>query len=418
MGGRRFWTDRVFRVVIVVAVFSLVTGFAVFAFPSTKTDQTNAIDFSTFYCAGLMVRQGFGHRLYDVADQTHCLSEVRSAGVFYVRPPFESLLFIPLSCFSYRRAYLLWTLTSVLMLVISAHLIDSLTAVSRAITQYTNIRADIAFLLCIFVTFSPFTTSLMLGQDAALVLLIYTLICVLLVRRRDLGAGLLLGCALFKFQLVLPFAVVLLLRRKWRALVGLSASGALLVLASVAISGRLVLVQYARFLRNPDPSINLLGLYPTYMPNVRGLLSLLLGNFSCTRSITILTITVSCLLVCLAARYWNDDNLKLSFAVALLASLLSTYHLHNYDLTLLLLAIPIICGERLSRVAKWAIAAILIPPLHLLLITHGIYALMFVPVAVLLLSAISVLRTQGICARQGAALNGEPTTKAVSGNLV
>ena len=183
MEARRFWTDRVFRAVLTTAVFSLVTGFAVFSFPSTKADQTNAIDFSTFYCAGLMVRQGFGHRLYSVEDQKHCLSQVGSAGVFYLRPPFESLLFIPLSYFSYPRAYLLWTLTSVLMLVVSAYLIDLLTAASGVITQYTNFRADIAFLLCIFVTFSPFTTSLMLGQDATLVLLIYTLTFVLLVRR-------------------------------------------------------------------------------------------------------------------------------------------------------------------------------------------------------------------------------------------
>ncbi|MGO8792466.1 MAG: glycosyltransferase family 87 protein [Terriglobia bacterium] len=395
MEARRFWTDRVFRAVLTTAVFSLVTGFAVFSFPSTKADQTNAIDFSTFYCAGLMVRQGFGHRLYSVEDQKHCLSQVGSAGVFYLRPPFESLLFIPLSYFSYPRAYLLWTLTSVLMLVVSAYLIDLLTAASGVITQYTNFRADIAFLLCIFVTFSPFTTSLMLGQDATLVLLIYTLTFVLLVRRRDLGAGLLLGCALFKFQLVLPLAFVLLLRRKWHVLLGLGASGAILLLSSVAICGRVVLVQYTRFLRDPDPNINLLRLYPSYMPNARGMLSLMLGSFCSARSIAILTIAVSFLLVCLAAGYWNDDNPKLSFAVALLASLLSTYHLHNYDLTLLLLAIPIICGERLSRVARWAIAAILIPPLHLLLMTHGIYALMFVPVTALLLSAISVLRYQG-----------------------
>ena len=101
------------------------------------------------------------------------------------------------------------------------------------------------------------------------------------------------------------------------------------------------------------------------------------------------------LLVCWAARIWKDDQPKLSLGVALLASLLSTYHLHNYDLTLLLLAVPMVWTERLSRAAKWAVVAMFLPPLHLFLITHGIYTLMVAPITVLLLSAISVLRAQG-----------------------
>ena len=398
MEARGFSTDRVLRTAIIGLVIISVIGFAALSFPSTKTDQANSIDFSTFYCAGRMVRQGLGHSLYDVAEQSRCLSEVRSVGIFYLRPPFESLLFIPLSYLNYRRAYLLWTLASVLMLGVSAHFIELETAASRKITQHTNIRADFGLLLGICVTFSPFTTGLMLGQDAALVLLVYTFALVLLVRRRELGAGLMLGGALLKFQLVLPLALILLLRRKWRVLVGVSASGAFLTLVSVAISSRQVLHQYPHFLLNPDPHLHLLGPEPWYMPNIRGLLTLLLGNFFSSRSITRLTLAVSSLLICLAARFWNDDDLKLSFAVALLASLLSSYHLHNYDLTLLLLAIPMAVGDRPSRAAKWAVVALLISPLHLFLMTHGIYALMFVPVAGLLLSAISALRAQRISA--------------------
>ena len=411
MEARRSLIDRVVRIVAVAAVFSLVVGYAIFLFPSTKTDQTSGTDFSEFYCAGLMVRQGLGHRLYDLAEQARCQSAVASVRAFYLRPPFESLLFIPLSYLNYRHAYLLWTLASVLMLVISAHFIESLTTASRAITRHTHIWADFGLLLALFVTFSPFATSLVLGQDAALVLLIYTLVFVLLVRRQEVAAGLVLGCALFKFQMVLPLTLILLLRRKWGALVGLSASGAVLVLISVAISGRQVLLQYPRLLLTPGPYRKLLGWTPLCMPNVRGLLTLLLGNFSSTATITFLTIMVSFLLVCLAARFWNDDQPKLSFGAALLASLLTSYHLYHYDLTLLLLAIPIVFGEQLSRAAKWSAVPFFIPPLHVFLLERGIYSLMFVPMAGLLVGAISVLRSRRISARRCAAFGGEPAAK-------
>jgi hypothetical protein len=126
------------------------------------------------------------------------------------------------------------------------------------------------------------------------------------------------------------------------------------------------------------------------MPNVRGLLTLLLGRFSSPTGITLLTLTVSFLLVGVAARFCHDDDPKLSWGVALLASLLSSYHLHNYDLTLLLLAIPLVWKGKVHRAAKWAVAALLLPPVHLFFITHSIYALMFVPVMVLLVSGIYV----------------------------
>lgn len=395
MEARRFLQDRVMRIAVISVVVLLVMGFAVISYPSPQGGKSNATDFATFYCAGRMVRQGLGHRLYDVAEQSRCLSEVQSVGVYYLRPPFESLLFVPLSYLGYHRAYLLWTLASVLMLVVSAHFIDRETAVSSTLTRYTGVRADLGLLVGIFVTFSPFTTGLVLGQDATLVLLIYTLAFVLLRRRQEFGAGLALGCALFKFPLVFPLALILLLRRKWRVLAGLGASGVFLALVSVAMCGRQVLSQYPRFLRNPDPYLNLLGLKPTYMPNVRGLLTLLLGGFGSPQSISILTAVFSLALIGLAARFWTDDQPQRSLGVALLAALLSTYHLHNYDLTLLLLAVPLVWNERLSRTAKWAVVTLLISPLHLFLIAHGVYALMVLPVAGVLAGAISVLRTEG-----------------------
>jgi hypothetical protein len=53
---------------------------------------------------------------------------------------------------------------------------------------------------------------------------------------------------LFKFQLLIPFAAILLMRRNWYVLNGFSITGSLLVLVSIVISGLRVLVEYPKLL--------------------------------------------------------------------------------------------------------------------------------------------------------------------------
>jgi len=98
-----------------------------------------------------------------------------------------------------------------------------------------------------------------------------------------------------------------------------------------------------------------------------------------------------------AARNWNDEQLGLSFSAAVLAAQLASYHLYNYDLTLLLLPVSIVCGELagqeralLRPVLLVTLVALFIPPLHRLLLLHSMYALMFVPILMLFLEIIRV----------------------------
>jgi hypothetical protein len=55
-------------------------------------------DFPDFYAAARMVREGYGHQLYDVLAQDQF--QIRYAGrtgTYYIHPPFETLLFLPIS---------------------------------------------------------------------------------------------------------------------------------------------------------------------------------------------------------------------------------------------------------------------------------------------------------------------------------
>ena len=79
-------------------------------------------DFSTFYSGASMVRQGLGKQLYDEATQYRIQLQfaagvsIRQGPLPYIHPPFEALLFIPFTWFSYPTAYLLWDLLNLVFL--------------------------------------------------------------------------------------------------------------------------------------------------------------------------------------------------------------------------------------------------------------------------------------------------------------
>ena len=379
-------TERAIRFAAVVAVSSLIVGVALFSFPTQRSDDPR--DFSQFYSAAQIVRQGLGRNLYDLQTQAEFQSKVASVHVFYNHPPFETLLFLPLTLFSYRAAYTLWTLISVGLLVGAALLIESQTKVSMTISRYARVRADFGLAFVLFLTFAPATTCLLLGQDSMLTLLIYTLVFVLLRCGEEFRAGCVLACGLFKFQLIVPFVLILLLRRKWPAAWGFAVAGSLLILASIGVSGISVLAAYPRFLLFESRFQQIAGFAPEYMPNIRGALYLFINGRFGSLTFGLLVVVLSGLALWLAARNWRDEQFGLSFSAAIFATLLASYHLYDYDLTLLLLPIAIVCGELARRerslssqlTLSTALVILFIPPLHRLLLLHGVYALMVIPI--------------------------------------
>src|SRR5207244_2804339 len=123
-------------------------------------------------------------------------------------------------------------------------------------------------------TFGPATTCLLIGQDSMLMLSIYTLVFILLKRGANFRAGCMLACGLFKFQFIVPFVLILVLRKKWSTVSGVATVGALLVAVSTKISGGQVITGYPRFLLLDRTYQQIAGFAPEYMPNIRGFLYL------------------------------------------------------------------------------------------------------------------------------------------------
>ncbi|HKS97125.1 MAG TPA: hypothetical protein VJV74_13460, partial [Terriglobia bacterium] len=179
---------------------------------------------------------------------------------------------------------------------------------------------------------------------------------------------------------------------------GFAAVAILLLLVSAGVSGIRILTEYPRFLLFDATYQKVAGFEPQYMPNLRGLLYLLVDRKVPPSVFGVLLAAVSVLTLWWAARNWRDEQFDVSFAAAVVATILTSYHLYNYDLTLVLLPIAIVCGElarqgRLvtNRLLTGVLAVIFLPPVHLALAEHGIYALMGIPVLVLFFVVIRVI---------------------------
>src|SRR5271165_2050682 len=177
-----------------------------------------APDFSIFYTAGLILRRGEGKRLYDnyLQLQTQrgfaAAAQAREGPLPYNHPPFEAIPYVPLTYLPYLRAYELCALLNLLLLAGIAFFMRPYVPEVCAVFSWVPFLAGLAFF--------PVAYAIMQGQDSILLLGLYCLAYAALRRGRDLQAGIWLGLGLFKFHLVLPFVVTLLLRRRLRATLG------------------------------------------------------------------------------------------------------------------------------------------------------------------------------------------------------
>ena len=127
-------------------------------------------NFTIFYAAGRMVRAGESSVLYDLPAESGAQEEadpnvrIRKSALPYMHPPFEALLFVPFTFFSYVHAYLLWNVLNGVMALGSVLLLRR---------QFPEIGAlSLAFVVLAVTGFLPVTSGIVQGQDACLLLLL------------------------------------------------------------------------------------------------------------------------------------------------------------------------------------------------------------------------------------------------------
>ncbi len=328
-------------------------------------------DFVDLYTGGLIICQGNGSKLYDLHEQAKVQATVfkRKHVLIYMQPPFEALFWAGLARLSFLRAYVVWGVVNISLWMLFVYLMRPCAPVPRQTFQY--------FIVCF--GFFPLWVALLQGQTSILLLVLYTLTFLSLRRGRDFRAGLFLGLGLFKFPLVLPFALICFLRRKWKLMAGFGLAATMLGGISIAAVGPAGVLSYINLLietiRHPAT------MTPWNMPTMRDFFSAVVGGRVAVKWVSATSALVSMVLILFTAwRWWRGDrrggrgSLSLVFAVALGVSIVTGFHLNTHDLSPMLLPVLLVIGSPQASVkSSWRLlltVSILIlytPPVYLLL---------------------------------------------------
>jgi alpha-1,2-mannosyltransferase len=237
-------------------LWALVLGFAAthgaYQVARAALHTKQGLDFTPEYIAARMLVDHADLRFYDHAVVKQRGRELGLHGplgpddpvVNYAYPPWLPLLYAPLSRLPWDAARLLWFALSLASTAAAVALLGA-----ECAPRPEDRRTWAAGALAAACFYFPISYGLMAGQANDAILLLIVLSLVLLRRDRPFAAGLVLSVAgLWKIFTGFP-VLFLLARREWRALAGVAAGCAALVLASLPFVGVQTWVDWATYIR-------------------------------------------------------------------------------------------------------------------------------------------------------------------------
>ncbi len=341
MPGRIRWLLWLYCILLLAICLSIWISLG----PELATFRTFAWDFFILYTGGRMVLEGQGESLYDLPIQLEYQQRliaprrVATGSLPFFYPPTILPFLLPFSLGSLSLGYVLWLLFCLLLVAAFVFLVWRHLGIGR---EYRG-----TFLL-VLLAFYPLSNHLIQGQTSLLLLLGFTLAFLFLRKGHDLGAGLLLSLGSIKPQMILPFLLVLLGKRRWRALVGFLLGVGLLLGSLLPFLGVSVLEDYALLTFHLLGVQDEYGLFPGSMNNWRALSYRLLGFGLAGNGLWIGLSLLSLGLLAWIWRYpWADHprRFSLQFATTILLTTLLSPHLYLHDLVLWLLVGAFLVGK-------------------------------------------------------------------------
>ncbi len=298
----------------------LITAILIITHNARESASGRHWDFQAFYLGAEMVSHGEGSRLYDFNDQAAAqmryvdpTRQVALPDMPFLNPAATTLLLLPFAKFSMAAAYAAWTAINILILVMTVRLLQKVLPLPR------DNRPLLAAIL-----FYPAFDCLLRGQVSILILFLVALAFYFLIQSRPLLAGFVLGLAILQFQVVLGLLAVLALRRMASVVAGVS----------VLITGWRAAAHYPAYLR--QVAFHERVSYTPSMVNLRAMLWHLLRHEPALWLVALLSLA----LLILAALTWND--IAAGFSIAVTLSVLTSYHAHYEDLSLLILPFAVL----------------------------------------------------------------------------
>ena len=320
---RQLWRFLAVGAVLLALVFPFLRA--------TANDRNHTLDFATYFTAGKIVRQDRSAALYNLDLQRRVQQRFANAFLPYLHPPFEALVFAVLAGFSYSNALLIWDALNLLVWALAAW---QLHATGCRLTRFGQALWWSLNLLFIFAV-------VMLGQDSLLLFPVYLFAFLALKRKREYAAGIWLGAGLFRFEILVPFAFLFLLRRRWKVLAGLLGMAVLWAGISLAMIGWQGVAGYVELLaRVGQPTGgHMSGMHISSMPTLRGLLVTAFAGVFPSRLLFAIVLAASLALLIWAGwefrgvRRPDGEAFNLEFSLSTIAALLASYHSFVHELT-------------------------------------------------------------------------------------
>jgi len=327
-------------------------------------------DFTIFYTAGTILREGLGRQLYS-RDLQYKVQErfaghiaFRRGPLPYNHPPFEAPLFVPLTLLPYPQAFAAWDLMNVVALFGVSLLLRRSVGALRSIPPWKFVIGSIAF--------NPVFACLFQGQDSILMLLFCTLSFNALKRKADVLGGCWLALAMFKFQFIVPIVLLLVIWRRRRVTLGFGAVALVLVFISVGLVGMGSLLRYPGYVLQIAKTPSLGGVPPKFLPNLHGLATGWPGPLSGTAGVALAAL-VSIMVFVFAAREGlasaRSAKIELQFSLAIVVSGLIAWQTNQHDLSLLVLPLVFVADHCLHSTTQGLVKRfdLLLPTLPLLI---------------------------------------------------
>jgi hypothetical protein len=336
-------------------------------------NPTHSADFRAFYAAGYLLRT-HPASLYDLALQQQVqATAIPQNSIFmpFYHPSYEALLFVPLSFFSYPVAAGIFIAFSVLCLLVAFYAARPLFAER---IPYLQTRPG---MMLIF--FLPLVGTILLGQDSVIFFALFCLMWRQLSKSKDFAGGIILGLALFRFQLAIPLAILIAARRGRRFSTGFLISGIAVTLLCLCLIGSQGIASFAHVLTHASLAVDqgthaqmLMKVHPTQMPNLVGLLYVTITRrLRPPVALAVIAIVSLALLAWTLHRVRHTSSEWKALAMAILCAVLLSYHLLPYDLTILLPAFALLGRNDhplLALVMYWLPVG-----LYLVLGGHGLF---------------------------------------------
>ena len=341
-------------------------------------------DFLHFYTLGNLALSGRGDLLYDMRAQSELIRHLvpEASGYSYVAlyGPQVSLFFAPFAKLSYASALLAWLLLNTAIYAVCC------VATWRLCP---NLQRSPGTVLILAAAFPGFFHLLAWGQTSGLALLCFTLAYLALRKEKRFLAGLAIGCLVFKPQLGLAAAVVLLFAQEWKIVAGsiVAATAQLSVGWTYYGIATAVLRQYWQALAHVQQVMPLLEPRPYQMHSARAFWVLLLPWPNVSLGLYLLS---SLVVLVLTVRCWRREaSLQLRYSALLLATVLVAPHLTVYDLVILAPAFLFLADWTVTKrvhIVGWILyagyALFLLGPLvkltHLQLSVPAMFALLWI----------------------------------------